>query len=487
MVSLISILLTIVMAFASFSGVTAAVTEPVSFEAKIAADGATIMALTGAGAGTAGTDTAEGTVSVAKVIEDVLSILTFKGVANQGAAELDVYAGEDVLLSIGVKNGEESSVLASSLLGSQVISVSAEQIQQMQQQTTESMVQGASGINIQSITEQLQNLDTVQITADVQEVLTKLEAALQEKQGETENGEFTVDGMAFTGKTPVNATYDELIEMAFGGFRELMAKESLQPIVQIASQGGTDLAAEIDKALEDIKNQPAEEKPELQIAIYTDADNCAYTVCDASRKGSEDGTVKAEETHIGYGLADGKTKLIAISNESSVDLTAVTAEDGACEILANLKAEGVETAATVKTSADGTYEMTCDAQYQGLPVKIKSATTKDGERENFQMEVFLFGAEKPLVTISCSSGKGGEMISAFEGESVTTVPYEKLADENDTTAANQIQMTLMGKLMQAITVLTKNLPEETATWLSSQIATLMNPGGSTTETPGSNE
>ena len=67
----------------------------------------------------------------------------------------------------------------------------------------------------------------------------------------------------------------------------------------------------------------------------------------------------------------------------------------------------------------------------------------------------------------------------FEGVEITNIPFEKLMDTNDTTTANQIQMVMMSSLMSAITTLSKNVPEDTAAWLTSQLAAMMNPGSST--------
>jgi hypothetical protein len=80
-----------------------------------------------------------------------------------------------------------------------------------------------------------------------------------------------------------------------------------------------------------------------------------------------------------------------------------------------------------------------------------------------------------MISFTGSAGKGGEMVSVFEGEKVTAIPFEQLMDTQDTTAANQVQIQLMAGLMKGITVITKNVSEDTAVWIQTQIGQMMNP------------
>ncbi|WP_337236121.1 hypothetical protein, partial [Vibrio cholerae] len=77
-----------------------------------------------------------------------------------------------------------------------------------------------------------------------------------------ESGEFTVDGLAFTAKIPLNMTYGELMELILTCAKDLLGKESVKPLVEMFAKD-SDPVAELDKALENLKNQPAEEKYEL--------------------------------------------------------------------------------------------------------------------------------------------------------------------------------------------------------------------------------
>ena len=184
-------------------------------------------------------------------MKDIVGALTLKGVADKDNAELDMLAGDDVMLSIGVKNAEDGGLIAaSSLLGSQVISVSAETVQALQQQMQASMTEASAGMG------GLENLDKEQIAKDFAEIVEKAMKAFEEKKGETETGDFTVDDLKFTAKTPVNMTYTEFMELVLNSAKELLAKESLQPVVQAASKD-KDLIAEIDKEIEKLNRDPA--------------------------------------------------------------------------------------------------------------------------------------------------------------------------------------------------------------------------------------
>ena len=69
--------------------------------------------------------------------------------------------------------------------------------------------------------------------------------------------------------------------------------------------------------------------------------------------------------------------------------------------------------------------------------------------------------------------KGGEFTSVFEGEDVNVIPFETLMDENDQTASAQLQMKMIAGLLKGITVVTKNVPEDTADWINTQIKQMM--------------
>lgn len=463
--SILSIIMVVVMAFSSIGGATAVLQEPVSFDAKINVDAEGILAL-------AGTEVTEETKQTITVVKDIVGALTLKGVAAKDNAELDLFAGDDVMLSIGVKNAEDGGMLAaSSLLGSQVISVSAETVQALQQQVQTSMTEASTGMG------GLENLDKEQIAKDFAEIVEKAMKAFEEKKGETETGDFTVDDLKFTAKTPVNMTYTEFMELALNGTKELLAKESLQPVVQAAGKD-KDLIAEIDKEIEKLNSMSEEEKPEAQFALYSNENESGYFVCDLT-KAAKDETEKAEAMHVGIGNGEELTRIRFSfeQNEETMSIAADITKDNTADLKAHVNAkDGGIADITVTSDAAGNLDMVFDINSKDAAAKILVKTeAAENERIKYTVDVFMNNAEQPLASISGSAGKGGEVVSVYEGENVTVLPFETLMNDTDGTASGKLQMSLTAGVLKAITVLTKNLPEDTATWLNKQVMQQMMP------------
>ena len=473
MSSIGSIILVIVMAFSSVFGATANLEGTTSFDAKIGLDMQTVMAMSG---GSADEETN-------KAVEEILDAITIKGVADKESAELDLFAGEDLMLSLGVKKQETGVRFASTLLKDMAIDCSDELIAQMQQQMMGSMVQGNSGVDLQSMMDQMQKMDWEQIGKDFSEAVEKVSLLIQEKTGEPEEGEFTVDGMNFTVKVPVNVTYVELTETLLLAAKEFVSKESVKPLLETLAKG-QDIPAEIDKALENLKNQPAEQQYDLAIATYKDAEGSYYVSIDASRPASEDGTVKAEALHIGIGQIGNQSKVLVTSlDETRFELTAGATENGSFELLVSLVGQGIAADANVVTGADGSFDATVNANIQNMPIRIHAATAKAEERVNFQAEVYLMNMEKAMLTVNGSAGKGGEPVAVYEGETMAVIQAEKLMDDTDTSLSAQMQSKLMAGIMQGLSVLMKNVPKETSQWLATSMQQMMTPSTDITKTP----
>lgn len=476
MSSILSILLVIVMAFSSIGGATAVLEEPASFDAKINVDADALLALAG---NVEVTDENKQAISIAG---DVLNALTLKGVASKDSAELDLFAGEDVLLSIGVKNAEDGGLLAaSSLLGSQVISVSAETIQGLQKQMM------ASSAGASELLGEIQNVDQEQLAKDIAEVVGKLSKELSGKLGETETGEFTVDDMVFTKKTPVNITYTEATELLLNSVKELLGKESMKPFANLLSQK-SDVNGEIDKAIEKIKNQPEKEKSDFSATVYADDNGNTYGVFDLTKTASATGdeTQQGQKIHYAEGLVDGKARLsLTISEDKkNAELYVAPKDDGTVVIQGKIIDGDTIADIDANCGTTGNLDMTFNITSKDMTAKIVAKTeASEGERTKYFMDVFMNNGEKPLVSVIGSAGKGGEPVSVYEGEDVTILPFETLMNDTDGTASGKLQMTLTASALKAITVLTKNLPEETATWLSKQVMKQMMPKSTTTVEP----
>ena len=478
--SLMSVILVIVMVF-SMAGGAIPTEGPASFEAKLSIDSEALLAAAGNGA-----ELPEEEAQPVKAVGDIINALTLKGVADKEALELALFAGEDVLLSLGVKNAAEGSTFASSLLGSQVVFTSAELLEMMKQQMMASMTQNASGMNIEAVMTQLQNLDKEQMQKDSEEWLQSLLQSFEEKKGETETGEFAADGMTFTARTPVNMTYTELMDLLLNKAKELLAKESFQLLLQ--AYGMEDINTQLDEAIGKLKETPAEEMPDLQMAVYSDEAENAYLVCDMTRTAAatEEQPAKSERIYIGTGSMNGLGRMhIAFNMDGqTMDMTAAGRDDGSTDIQATVNADGAAAEVNLNKDPAGNMDMVWDIkaeQGSGI-IHVKTEAAED-DRTNFSMDLYFGGSDKKLLSITGSAGKGGEMVSVFEGEDLTVVPMEKLMDTQDTTASTQLSMTLMANLLKAVTVLTRNVPENTAEWINTQVTQMMNPQPAETAVP----
>ena len=501
MSSIVSILLAIALAFTSMGGLTANIEDTVSFDAKITLDAEAIMALSGQDSLeqlTAATgNKMEEQKEIVKVAGDIISSLTLRGVASKDAVEAAILAGDSVALSLGMKKDDSGVTAASSLLSNNVIFISAELIQQMQdemQKQQEQLAQqaaalaesqipavgsvqsAASSLDPQAIAEILEKLDKEQIAKDIEEAGKKLTEGIEAKKGETETGEFTVDDMTFVSKTPVNMTYPEFVEFLLTGAKELAAKESLKPLLDAT---GKDVVAEIDKAIEELKNQPESDYPEVfELAIYTDADNCTYMVSDMSTAGKE-------EMHIGYGDIDGQSKAKIIRNQGD-DRMAITTVDnkaGVFDLAASI--ENKASNGEIKAGMDeaGNLNMTCNIHDGKQEAKIIVSTEKaEGDRTNFVFALYFGGTEKPLMSFSGSFGKGGELVSVFDDEKITVIPAETLMD-SESREATTLGTTMIAGILKTVMVVTKNVPEETGNWINMKIKEAMTPKTKTTEAP----
>ena len=467
--SALGILLALIMAFSSIGGAPVKQEGPMSFDAKISLDAEAVMAVSG-------TAVSEETAQTTKAIEDILDTLTLKGFSDKDLGEIDLYAGSDLLLSIGGKNAEDGLRIASSLFDNQVIFISNEMMQASRQQ----IMASAQGMNLQALVDALKNLDEEQLQKDYIEICENIVKAVEEKKGETENGSFTVDGLTFTAKTPVNITYTELMTVTLNGLKELISKDYMKPVIE-ALNSNQDLAASIDESIRRLNDQPEEEKPELQVAVYSDEKGNTYNVYDATwtvkTEATETDTAKAESVHLGDGKVDGENKgcLTFAAKSGSADMTWTRTEDGSANVLAKVD-DGKDTAdITYNSDGAGKAEMNCRIHSAGTEAAIVAKTEPaENERTQYSMEVFFGNSEKALLTIAGTAGKGGEKVSVFDGNDIKDLPVEKMFDsQDDPMASRQLTVSLMANGMKALNTLLKNLPDDSAAWLNSQLTQTM--------------
>ena len=468
MKKMLSLILIVVMTFSCIGGMAAELEGPVSFDAKISLNTEELVKIASGG----GNSVAEDTVTSLKAVADILDVLTLKGTVDSGAFELGLFAGEDDVITLGVKSAEEGITLVSSMLSGLAINVSKE----MMEQLTAASAQNSSNFDMQSAMEEMKSLDREQIKKDSEEFGENLKKAFEEKKGETETGEFVVDDMTFTGKTPVNMTYTEMMELVLTNVKDLLAKDSFQPIIKAFGQS-MDINAELDKALEEVKTQAEEEKPEMTITLYTDANQGEYAVVEMSKTtaATDDKPATEEKAYIGFGTVDKleRAYINAQSDKMKMEMTMTGKEDGSSDVKTIVDAGNAVSETVATTDAAGNMEMESIIKSSDMNVKIHmNVEAAETDRKNFVMNIFFNDSEQAMLSISGTAGKGGEITSAFEGDGITVIPFEKLMDTEDQSALTQIQTALMTGIMRAFSTLAKNLPADSAAWLTKQFMSI---------------
>lgn len=470
MSSVLTIILAVIMALSPAAGSVVNPDQPFAYEAHLSLNADNIASIVR----NTGAPMPEETLQTLGAVEDILNAITFEGTAGLDKVELKLTAGGDTLLTAGVKYDEKGAVIASSLLGSQVLTVTDETIRKMQEEQMNSAAQSFSFADFRSLMEAVRQLDKEQIEKDCVEAGDKLAAAIAEKMGETETGEYTVDGMAFTSMTPVNITYTEFMELLLNSFAEMVRKDSLKPVVQ---DNGEAAAEEIAKAIENLKSQPAEQQPAFTLTTYTDANGGNYYVCGMADREDVNPPAGRTEFHLGFGDAQGKKHLQANFSQGSqkMEMTATGDRIGEGTVRATIMSKDANAVIISKTDGTGNTDMVCNIQTKDTAVMLTANSTvmEDG-RIIFAIKVYLGDTENELVSVTGTCGIGGALASVYEGEGITAVALEDLNDANGK-AATQLKMMLAANVMKALVTLTKNLPEDSAEWVNTQIRQMMMP------------
>ena len=519
MTSLFSIIVALAMAFSSLGSFTADLEKPVTLEAQINIDADQLAALIPAQEGDGGA-----TLQTAKLAADIVNAISWRATADKDAMELALNAGEDELISLGAKENEDGGhTIASSLLGDNAISVSADFIKSMMSQMSSSMmsqfgglagqfgvtteadgttnmgatagegegsVSTESGSGTTSIADMLGDVDMEQIKKDSTEYSTALMTEIMSKIGEPEAGEYTVDGLVFTARTPINLSLEELEEISLTHTKTFLEKDSMKNM--LSKFGASDAASGLSSALESIKNMPEEKKYNSSFAIYTADEETSYFCADIARDANEKYDLKAERIHIGTGTVAGEKVTYVnfdMSGKALGEIGATFTEDGAGELQGSVVTdeEGKEPERadfSVTTDGAGNAGIIVDAIASGMPVRLVINTVKaDEDNEAATAEVFLNGQENALATLVASKTLGGELTTKFSGEEITTQPVEKLMDTEDTTVSTQLSLSLFSKLMTAVNTLKQHLPEESAAMLGAMLSSYMQLGTPTTTVP----
>jgi len=467
MKSFLSFVLAIVLAFSCIGCVSAEGKGAVTIEAEIGLDKEQAAAQTAQG----GEVPAE-TKQMMDLVGDLLGVAKLRAVVDldQKAGQLELTAENETIISIGLRSDGKGISLASSLLGDQVLFMSSELMKQFMQQASSAQA-SAGGLNVQELTETINKLDKEQFSKEMTEVGQEFVAAFQDKIGQPEPGEYEVDGMMFTARTPVNLSYVELMEILTNTAKSFLSKESIQPVLKLFSKG-EDVAAKLDKDFEDLKKKAEEQKTELSVVIYTDDNGSLYCVAEVNSKAGTAGE-SGQIMRCGCGSVNGGFVM---------NMTGKGEKSGKFEIHMNVTEQkvmdmngnyehpdGGATTFTAHAEA-GSSESVIETTRDGQTVKCHTAVKVSGESASFESEWFMNGNEKALFFIKGSVVNGGELTLKFDGDDVAVLPIEKLMSGEDTSAVSSLSLIVMGNLAEAVNKLARHMPENTGALLTTLVS-----------------
>ena len=477
MSGILSIIVAVVMAL---SGITAAMTDTVSVEAKLDLNRDAILSMIPET--TTGNEAGEAAQSVdpkAMILlgADVLNGLSFRGTADSQTLELELAKDGKTLISAGVQMDQNGVVVASNLLGGQVLNLSGETISKIMEEMANAS-QGEDANNPMSgIMQTLQNIDFQKLSEELTTVMGKAMAEVQGKIGEPESGKFEVDGTEYTVKTPVNITDQELAMLSLTIAKDLLAMESIQPVLQMLPEG-TNLAAEIDKKIEEISNLTPENRFDTEIATYTNEAGGSWLSFDASRQ-SVDPKMTA---HLGLGQEDaensGMSLKVNVAENVDLDLAFEMNADGTGMMVGNISTPG-ETGSNAMIIVAGdatgvTGEVTVVSM--GKTVHVQVEENFADEMVTYSLHVQMDGVDGDILALEAYAGPGGEIKSTFSGDDLSVIKMEDLFSEDSEVqqqASGALMTGFMGGFMSAISTLISSVPAETGEMLSNMIGPMM--------------
>ena len=175
--------------------------------------------------------------------------------------------------------------------------------------------------------------------------------------------------------------------------------------------------------------------------------------------------------HIAFGnYADGtselETKFVIYNNSEYFTMTA-TPEGVSMFAEINAPSDPKHITANSSITPDGHVEAIALVDFPGMQVQVTSITdrTEDGMK---QTETFgIVGMDKPLVTVSTQTGKGGE-ITAFSDE-LKLADAVALISGQDQELTNELAGVLMGGIFSTLGALMEQLPEASSQLVGSLV------------------
>ena len=462
----------LMMAFSMITGAMPIPEDPTFFELSMSTDQDALQeALLQLGAAGSAEDPSAMQETI-EAISGLVNAVSIRGTANSKNAELVIRASGEPVASLSLQKREGETALASTLLPGIVLTLGDEFAQAQLEQLTTVQGTGDQQMDLNTLTEALSKVDTEVFLNDINVASQKLTAALDGKMN-SENvqvGEFEVNGYLFSAALPLDLTFEEVTELLLTFVKDVVSSEGIKPLLELAPD--SDIAAEIDKAIENVKANP---QYTLEATMYSNEAGDSYMAINLKAKTGEEFPVNPDVL-LGFGTVDGLSRLnIDVSDQqdslsAAVDFAQDGTANGTFTVLSSGNGTRLDGTFTV---ANGSSHLEMNITASGVSLFMTADKTTDEEGNKLlQAQVFLAGAEKAFLTITASSGKGGEFVGSFEGETFSI--EEAMKEENAETANQKISMTFMTGMMTSLNKLVQSLPEKAGTLLMSLM------GGGTT-------
>jgi len=478
---ILSIIVAVVMAL---SGMTATMTDAVTAEVNLTANKEAILSLD---AGTAPADEAAANAADQTAMiglgADVLNGLGIRGTADNKALELVISKDGNTLINVGLQMDESGVTLASNLLGNQVLSLSGETMTKIMEEMAKATQTAEANDPMSSIMQTIQNIDFQKLSEEVTAITGKAMAEFQSKIGEPETGVFEMDGTAFNAKTPINITDQELALLGLNLAKEILAIETIQPVLQMIPNGA-DLAAEIDKKIEEATNMTAEARFETDIALYTNEAGGSWFSFDASRQTIEPKTV----AHLGIGQPEaGHSEMILkvdVDGQVNIDLAFEKDEDSMGVLLGTITTPGEDGFKAQIIVAEDETGITSDVTVMSNGNAIRSLMEESfGDEMKATLSIQKVGVdgseltvEADLLTLAVTVSAGGEIATVFSGDDLSVINVEDLLSEDSEKqqqASGTLMAGFMGGFMTAISTLISSVPAESGEMLTNMIGPML--------------
>ena len=359
------------------------------------------------------------------MVDAIVALVNASGekliIADNGI-QFDMTLKGEPVLSLGGALTDEGISIASTLIPSHVIKITKEELQQLLEQLTgsfqinqgEGTAENAmAGLDLQALAEKL--------TGYMTEITTAASGAVT--TGTPESGEFTVNGHSFNMRVPMSVDLKVIAEAATQAAKKALEDETVLSALESLKSFGMNIDLdELKKNLE--AGIPEEDIPGLD----------AFTYVNVNEKGETDGVNCIEAQLTAHGAED-PTAYIVFYQEDSDIMLSMDIPDSKTEIVIH-----------VVVGEDGNVTARVDVTSAGMYVGVQTITAQNRET----IELYMFNAEKPLLTEVITVEEGGERTLDLEAGEKTVVSLADLTSGNTASLLEDLTQKGVASLMSGI-------------------------------------